>query len=298
MTVLHERAFAKVNLSLFLGAARDDGRHELVTVFEAIELADGLQIEVPSPTGTDEVICPGVDGPNLVTSALSHLRDAGWGAPPARIEIEKRIPVAAGLGGGSADAAALLRRAPHIAPLVPVAVREIAASLGSDVPSQLDPGPALGISAGDVVLTVPELAEHTLLVVPQSFGLSTAEVYREADRLSLARPGGELAALRTELESSLSAGGSRLAERLLVNDLEAATVSLAPEIAGALEAVREAGGEQALVCGSGPTVIGICWGEGSFERAAAAREQIVGRYQRAIVVRPVRRGAGASVTNP
>ena len=105
-----ERAPAKINLCLYLGPTRDDGRHELVTLFDAVSLYDDLAVtEAPG----DEVLCEDVSGPNLVAEALGALREAGWGAPPVRVSIAKRIPVAAGMGGGSADAAALLRLAPE-----------------------------------------------------------------------------------------------------------------------------------------------------------------------------------------
>ncbi len=288
MAVIHERAYAKVNLCLLLGGIRDDGRHELVTVFESVTLADELVIETPARAGTDTVICPGVDGRNLVAEAVTNLREVGWGAPPVQIEIEKRIPIAAGLGGGSSDAAALLRAAPQLAEIAPAAVLEIAAALGADVPSQLDPGPALGTGAGEVLRPLPALADHALLVLPQPFGLSTADVYREADSLALARAGTDLDALRAELEFSLVAE-IQLPDDLLVNDLEPASVSLAPQIAGALTAAVQAGCERAIVCGSGPTVIGICWGHDATSRVDQAREQIAAQFPGAICVQPVTR---------
>ncbi|HEU5142621.1 MAG TPA: hypothetical protein VFU04_05635, partial [Solirubrobacterales bacterium] len=108
---------AKLNLCLFLGPRRDDGLHELCSLFEPLGLADTLTVSKvddwgDASPGADEVICPGVPGApadNLAARALAALRDRGWTVPPLRVEIEKRIPVAAGLGGGSADAAAVLR---------------------------------------------------------------------------------------------------------------------------------------------------------------------------------------------
>ena len=116
MTTIRTQAFAKVNLNLLLGGARSDGRHKLVTAIESVDLADELVV-TPADGYQDEVICAGVSGPNLVAEAIATLRAAGWEAPPLRVEIEKRIPIAAGMGGGSADAAALLRAAPALAPV-------------------------------------------------------------------------------------------------------------------------------------------------------------------------------------
>ena len=107
---------AKVNLCLYLGGVRADGRHELVTVFESVSLCDRLSLTASGSPG-DAVICPGVEAPNLVSAALDELRGAGWSGPPVTLTIDKRIPVAAGMGGGSADAAAALRLARAVQPV-------------------------------------------------------------------------------------------------------------------------------------------------------------------------------------
>ncbi len=284
-------AMAKVNLCLFVGPLRPDGRHELVTLFETVDLDDDLWV-TPLPAGSDEVVCPGVRGENLVSEALAALRAAGWDAPPVRVRIDKRIPVAAGMGGGSADAAALLSYARELAPVSAATVAEIAARLGSDVPSQLDPGPSLGTGAGEVVRPV-YVDSHSLLVLPQSFGLSTAEVYREADRLGLPRPEAELRTLAADLEAVLEASETTpqpLPARLIVNDLQPAALSLRPEIADALDAAVGEGADQALVCGSGPTVIGVFWGHDGFHRAHFASKRLQGRFGLATRTQPVVRG--------
>jgi len=293
-TGVRESAFAKVNLCLFIGPSRADGRHRLLTLFESVQLVDELLI-TPLPSGADQVVCPGVTGPNLVTEALAGLRAAGWSAPPVLVRIEKRIPVAAGMGGGSADAAAMLRCAGRLGTLPSAAVARIAAGLGADVPGQLDPGLSLGTGAGERIAPVADLAEHRLLVLPDPFGLSTAEVYREADRLRLPRAARELESLQAELEGALApaGGAARLPARLLVNDLAPAAISLRPEIATALELARAAGAEPALVCGSGPTVIGIFSGRESSRRAHRAADRLRGRYPAAVAVEPVRGGAPA-----
>src|SRR5882724_7101271 len=100
-TSMQIHAPAKLNLCLYLGPRRDDGLHELCSLFEPLTLADPIAV---AEAERDEVICPGVEGENLAAKALSVLRRRGWDGPPLRIQIEKRIPVAAGLGGGSADA--------------------------------------------------------------------------------------------------------------------------------------------------------------------------------------------------
>jgi 4-diphosphocytidyl-2-C-methyl-D-erythritol kinase len=276
----------KVNLCLFLGPPRDeDRRHELVTVFESVSLADELALETLEDGG-DEVVCPGIEDQNLVTGALSELRRCGWNAPPVRVEIDKRVPVAAGMGGGSADAAAMLRMASELAPGRPEEVFAIASGLGSDVPGQLVPGLGLGTGAGELVEPFAPLGEHAILVIPQSIALSTAEVYRAADELGLGRGTSELRERHDELLAVL-VPGARLPRELLVNDLEPAAVTLCPEIEPALAAARRSGADQAMVCGSGPTVIGLFWGADGEDRAQAAATQLRGTYPAATAATPV-----------
>jgi 4-diphosphocytidyl-2-C-methyl-D-erythritol kinase len=289
---LRLRALApgKVNLCLFLGRARVDGRHELVTLFESVSIADEL-ILTSTEAGPDRVVCPGVEGPNLVSAALEGLRARGWEAPPVRIEIAKRIPVAAGMGGGSADAAAALRMAQRLAPLPDDQVEGLAAELGADVPSQLVPGLVVGTGAGDRVRSLAPLAPHALLILPLSERLATADVYAEADRLELPRDSEELDGQRRELVRALGPG-ARLPEALLVNDLQRAAVSLCPPVLPALDAALEAGADHALVCGSGPTVAGLYWGPRAADRAAAGAESLAERYPGAASATPAAAGLG------
>ena len=262
---------AKLNLCLFLGPARDDGLHELCSLFEPLALADSILV---SEAERDEVLCPGVEGENLAARALAALRSAGWEAPPLRIEIEKRIPVAAGLGGGSADAAAVLRlaRAPAVGAAGSIPDLEgIAAELGADVPSQLSPALALVQGAGERVERLPDPSPHAVVLLPGGGGLGTAEVFAEADRLGLGRDEAELEGLAGLLRPAAGSGASPLTYReLLVNDLEPAARSLRPEIGDALDALRAAGASHALLTGSGPTAFGLFESLAEAEAAAAA----------------------------
>jgi 4-diphosphocytidyl-2-C-methyl-D-erythritol kinase len=284
MTTLdRERAYAKINLCLFVGPTRDDGRHELVTLFDSVGLCDELTF-AEAGTGADRVRCDGVVGPNLVDDALAGLRDAGWQAPPLEVTIEKRIPVAAGMGGGSADAAAMLRAARRLAPVAAGAVAEIAARLGADVPSQLNGGPSLGTGAGERIEPLAPLAPYGVLVIPQPIALSTADVYRESDRLGLPRSREELDRLQASLHAALP---ERLTPELMVNDLQPASLSLAPRISAALDAAVGAGAERAIVCGSGPTVIGVFPGADGEGRAAEAACALSGVFPGTIATGPV-----------
>ena len=283
---LRALAPAKVNLSLFLGGVREDGRHRLATVFESLSLPDLVELEVLRESGADLVVCPGVEGENLAARALAALRSRGWDGPPVSVSIDKRIPVAAGMAGGSADAAATLRLAMAVAPGRAEEVDAIAAELGADVPSQLVPGLSIGSGAGEIVEHFEPLGEHAFVVVPSEYSLASADVYREADRLGLARSGSELEARYQDLVAALSLG-ERPRDELIVNDLERAAVSLCPWCADALSAVRQAGAEHALVSGSGPTVVGIWWGSGAIGRASEAADPLVRSYPRAVVAEPV-----------
>jgi 4-diphosphocytidyl-2-C-methyl-D-erythritol kinase len=284
MTVLErERAYAKINLCLFLGPTRPDGRHQLVTLFDSVGLADELVV-IESADGADHVLCDGVSGPNLVADAVAALRDVGWAPPPLTITIDKRIPVAAGMGGGSADAAAMLRCAPRLAPIALAAVAAIAARLGADVPSQLRPGPSLGSGAGELIEPLARLAPYGVLVIPQRFALSTPDVYREADRLGLPRSHDELSALHGSVTAAIPPGPT---PELIVNDLQPAALSLAPQIGDALDAARRAGADHVLVCGSGPTVIGIFDGADGERRAAAAAAALSDLFEGALGIGPV-----------
>ena len=254
---------AKLNLCLYLGPRREDGLHELCSLFEPLALGDTI---VVTEAERDEVVCPAVPTDNLAARALAALREHGWESPPLRIEIEKRIPVAAGLGGGSADAAAVLRLAAgEIADL-----QDVAAGLGADVPSQLTPSLALVQGAGERVEKLPGPASHAVVLLPDGGGLSTAKVFGEADRLGLGRSAAELEELAERLRAAAGAGASPLSyPQLLVNDLEPAARSLRPAIGDALDALRAAGAPHALLTGSGPTAFGL------FASLAAAREAAV-----------------------
>jgi 4-diphosphocytidyl-2-C-methyl-D-erythritol kinase len=267
---------AKLNLGLYLGKARPDGLHELCSIFEPLALADLLRIEEAE---RDEVVCAGIEGENLAARALAKLRDRGWDAPPLRIEIEKRTPVAAGLGGGSADAAAVLRLATegfsaHGTKKASADLMAIAAELGADVPSQLRPALALVRGAGERVEPLPAPADHAALLLPSGGGLSTKDVFDEADRLGLGRDEAELDDLAARLRAAAGAGASPLVwTDLIVNDLEPAAVSLRPDIGDALDALRGTGAPAVFLSGSGPTTVALFPTLAEAERAAESLDR-------------------------
>jgi 4-diphosphocytidyl-2-C-methyl-D-erythritol kinase len=259
--VVRELAPAKVNLVLQVGARRADGLHALCSIFASLELADEVTVE---EAARDEVVCPGVPGHNLAAAALRAFRERAE-LPPLRVEIEKRIPVAAGLGGGSADAAATLRAANAVAgsPLTADELRVLGAGLGADVPSQIDPRHALVTGAGEGVEPL-ELPDMTLVLAPAAEGLSTAAVYAEADRIHSTRPQLDPEALRRLALAPLA----ELA-RGVENDLKPAALSLRPELVPTLAALEEAGALAARITGSGPTAFGVFETRAQAEAGAA-----------------------------
>jgi 4-diphosphocytidyl-2-C-methyl-D-erythritol kinase len=300
MTALPLRAAApaKINLGLFVGQTRADGRHELVSVMQSISLADELLLEAAPPTAaSDEVICDGIAGENLAARALRLFREAtGWEEGPVRLRIDKRIPVAAGLGGGSADAAATLR-------LVSVAsglgdedlLYVLAGKLGADVPAQVSPGRWLASGAGESLERLPDpVSPFGVLLLAHATGLSTAEVYATADRLELAREAFILEERRRalggafELGAALPAGGE-----LLHNDLQAAAIALCPEIDRALAQALDVGAEVAFVSGSGPTVVGLFARANGFARAERAAAGLTDRQPPPLTAVPVDAGFAA-----
>ena len=222
-------------------------------------------IAEPKESGEDTVECEGVPGANLAARALAEFRlRAGKELPPLAITIRKRVPVAAGLGGGSADAAATLRIANALAgePLGREELVRIAAGLGSDVPSQLDPRHALVQGTGERIepVTLPSLAA---VLIPDEDGLSTAAVYAELDRLDAARE-----ALDPGPLHRLSGSSADELSRSIQNDLQPAALSLRPDLQERLDALMAAGALGAAVSGSGPTCFGLFADRATAERAA------------------------------
>jgi 4-diphosphocytidyl-2-C-methyl-D-erythritol kinase len=280
MTELRTQARAKINLCLFVGPPRGDGRHEVVTLMDSLDLGDDLCLEVgPQGLRADEVVCPGVDGPNLAAAALAAFRArTGWDAPPVRVQITKRVPVAGGMAGGSADAAAALRLAAEAAEIHDRRLLEdIASELGSDVPSQIRGGLVLATGEGTRLRRVPLELDYAVVVLPVEAGLAARDVYAEADRLGLPRDALGLARSLTRLQAAISA---ETVLNHVHNDLQDAARSLCPAIDEALESAINAGADHALVSGSGPTVLALFFEVGHHERAATAHETLVAEGRR------------------
>ena len=254
---------AKVNLGLRILGRREDGYHLLESLFVPIDLADRVQIEIreaPAVVFQLESDVPGVpeDGTNLAVRAARAFLDAAGVETGLRLALEKRIPASAGLGGGSSDAAAVLRGLARIHPdaFSPQGLRELALGLGADVPFFLDPKPALVTGVGEEIEPIPGIPAFALLLAHPGTPLATPDVYRAYDAsgasLTPVRPGSTIRWI-----SALRESGDRALAELLENDLEPAAVRLCPRVSELREAIE---GQRALavgMSGSGPTVFGI-----------------------------------------
>ena len=281
------RVPAKINLQLSVGPLREDGYHDLVTVFHAVSLFDELTVTAADRTS---VTVSGEGGPavplgpaNLAVRAAVALARAtgrrGKGAGGVRIELRKRIPVAAGLAGGSADAAAALVACNELwrAGLSTHELAEVGAKIGSDVPFALTGGTAIGLGRGERLTTALVSGNYQWVLAFGASGLSTPDVYAACDRLRAARrtkdgkppvvPNPEL---KTELMAALRSGDPAAVGPLLSNDLQPAALSLQPLLRQALQAGKEHGALGAIVSGSGPTCAFLA------KDADAARELAVG----------------------
>jgi 4-diphosphocytidyl-2-C-methyl-D-erythritol kinase len=257
-------AFAKINLDLRVLGVRPDGYHALRTVFQSLALAD--RVTVQRRRGPLTLICdaPGVptDRHNLVWKAASLLwRSTGLGTGEPRnlqVTLEKRIPVEAGLGGGSADAAATLvaLNALWSLDLDLTSLSRIGGSLGADVPFCLVGGTALGLGRGDDIYPLADPPRVNVVIIRPGFGVATADAYRWYDEEPRRR--------RSPASRAVLEGWPSWATAL-ANDLEPAVVKHHPSIAGIKQSLLEAGAVIAAMSGSGSAVFGL------FERTDAAR---------------------------
>lgn len=286
---------AKVNATLVVGPVRpSDARHELVSVMQSVSLVDDVTLRARDerdealPTGThhgDAIRCAGVEGDNLALRALGDFRAAtGWDVGPLVIEIIKRIPVAAGMAGGSADAGAVLRLAAAASGLATDdLLQELAAGLGADVAHQLRPGLALATGAGERLVRFDGVLAGTVVVVVSDRALSTPAVYRRADELRSPCSAATLEAWRFQIETALTEpSGPTIPAALAVNDLQDAAVDLAPGLGATIDAIEGSGAERVMVCGSGPTAIGWFTAPSAADRAADALRS--GGYDARVVV--------------
>jgi 4-diphosphocytidyl-2-C-methyl-D-erythritol kinase len=281
------RAHAKVNLDLRVLGTREDGYHELRTVFQTIDLHDTLTAQVKRGPFVLKCRTPGVplDSRNLVWRAAAALWKAlGRAGEPADtvVTLDKQIPMQAGLGGGSSDAAAALQVLARLWGGAPLSLlREVAAGVGSDAPFFLSGGTALGLGRGEEIYPLVDLPRHWIVVIRPPFGVSTVEAYAwyDEDRAAGVRePRGELQILPAPWPS-------RAAQ--MINDLEPPVMRRHQEIGALKQLLRDAGATAAAMSGSGSAVFGLF-------RSRVAAEKAVKPLSRngakALVTRTLSRG--------
>lgn len=279
-SVLRVRVPAKINLFLGVRGLRADGYHELVTVMQTVSLYDALEVGLTGPPGRGhhpaarkhmgiELRVDDLDGlpapdDNLVLQAaralgsrvgLTELASVAAEGPRTVIDLSKRIPIAGGMAGGSADAAATLVALNELwrCELDREGLKEVAAEVGSDVPFCVIGGTAIATGRGTSLAQVLCRGSFSWVVCTAGTPLQTAEVYRAWDRTSRpseVEPDAVLTALRSQDPVALGAA--------LHNDLEAAAFALRPELAEARAALLDAGALGAVLSGSGPTLLALC----------------------------------------
>ena len=277
------RAFAKINLSLRVLGARADGYHELRTIFQSVALHDTLTIRAargPFRLTCDDQNCPS-DHTNLIWRAAERLWKAAGhrGAPrDVAVDLEKRIPLEAGLGGGSSDAAAALRALGRLWHVHGTEVRAAAAELGADVPYFFEGGTVLGLERGDLLFPLIDYPAAWVVIALPGFGVSTKEAFGWWDSDTEAGRAGRAG-------RAAGAGGFRSRSEL-VNDLEAPVAGRHPEVARIVRALRKSGATHAAMSGSGSAVFGL------FTRrsdAASVAAVLAARARRTVLSRTLNR---------
>jgi 4-diphosphocytidyl-2-C-methyl-D-erythritol kinase len=269
------RAYAKINLGLRITRTRSDGFHELRTIFQSIDLYDTLTMR--RRKGPLVFRCSSADVPldesNLVIRAARALwrETKGDGDPrDVEIQLDKRIPVGGGLGGGRSDAAAALR---GLAKLWRVRWSDrdrwsLASRLGSDVPYFLTGGAALGLGRGDELLPLADLVPTWVVLLIPHFSVSTADAYRWYDTDGVSNEGG--VRLISPPTTGARSSGGRLVVTDVGNDLEAPVSRRHPEIASMRERLESEGARLTAMTGSGSTVYGLFDSSRSASRALAS----------------------------
>lgn len=271
----------KINIFFKVGALQENGYHEVLSVYQALDLretvtvtsADNWQVSVSGALSADQIAAVPTGEENLVVRAAKSIAElAGLEDPhTVNFEITKNVPVAGGMGGGSADAAAALLAVDELwcTGVDGEALLHKAAELGADIPFALIGGTAIGVGKGDDLEPIDDVNQLHWVLVPMDVGLSTPRVYAKLDEIRAARgENPELVATPSkprELISALQFGDAREVARYLHNDLQEAAVALMPELSITMHAGLAAGALAAMVSGSGPTVAMLA------ESAAAAQ---------------------------
>lgn len=264
--VVHTRAPGKINVFLKVGAVRDDGYHDLATAFQSLSIYEDVRASHASDfavsfSGSIDTSSLATDGSNLAIRAARALARATGYRGGVRLSIEKNVPIAGGMGGGSADAAATLLACDALwrTDCPREQLLQIAGTLGADVPFSFTGGTAIGVGRGDELSPALAKGQFEWVLVFADFGMSTPEVYRELDRhrerhVRDFRPIELTPSVDTNVLQALRAGDPAMLADAMHNDLQAPALHLAPSLAHVLEAGEKNGALGGLVSGSGPTV--------------------------------------------
>ncbi len=271
---VRREAPAKLNVFLRVLGAREDGYHDLESLVIPVTLADGVTVRTADRLSVDVQGPPRlagevpIGGLNLALVAALTLADASGTQRGARVEIEKRIPVAAGLGGGSADAAATILALDELwgLGLGPDQLVDVGRRIGSDVPAMLAGGPVLVSGRGDRLVPV-RVASLWWVIVPFEFGVRSPDAYRWWDE-----DGGATGPDPEAILAAAASGDAPILGPLLFNDLEAPVIARHPRIGDAKEALLDAGALGAVMSGSGSSVAGLASDRGHAERLATVHE--------------------------
>lgn len=261
-----EYAYAKINLSLDVVCRRDDGYHDVNMIMQSLELNDTVEAELTD--GGIEVTCDSASVPsgkgNIAYRAARLMIDKCGRDCGVRIHIKKRIPVCAGLAGGSADGAAVIRLMNALlgANFDSATLESVAAAVGSDVPFCINGGTALAFGTGTQIKSLPSFGSHIVLLVKPPIDVPTPWVYKNLKLGEVVHPDidGFISALeRNDADSALATSG---------NVLESVTISKYPIIENIKSEMINNGAKFAMMSGSGPTVFGIFENKGDAENAA------------------------------
>lgn len=273
-TVAIADAPGKVNLFFKVGPIKDDGFHDVASLYLAVDLRETVtaqistdySVKVSGSLGDFQLLGVPTDESNLVVKVAKQIKaEAGTTeAINVALGIDKHVPVAGGMGGGSADAAAALVAVNELlrAGLPAERLHEIAATLGSDVPFALAGGAAIGVGKGDVLTTVDGVAPIHLVLILDDQGLSTPQVYKRLDELRAAREEHtESPEINRNIIRALQNGNPFEIAELLHNDLEEAAISLRPDLKIKMTTALQHGAIRTMVSGSGPTVLALAASE-------------------------------------
>jgi len=274
----------KINIFFKVGALKDDGYHEVLSIYQALDIRETVKVSdsprwnvsVSGALSEEQIAAVPTGEENLVVRAAKLIAKLAnkTRTPELNFEITKNVPVAGGMGGGSADAAAAMLAVDELweTNVDGESLIKAAAELGADIPFALLGGTAIGIGRGDKLEPIDEVKKLHWVLVPMDAGLSTPRVYAKLDEMRSAK-GQDPTLVSTpqvphELIDALVHGDARKVAKHLHNDLQDAAVSLMPELSVTMNAGLEAGALAAMVSGSGPTIALLAESEEAAESIA------------------------------